>query len=256
VNLRRVLLVLQKEVREALRDRRTLFVTLVLPILLYPCLMIGLGAATMRQQGKLKEATQKVAFAGPVPAELRASLGEAKGLVPANPADPEKALRAGEVHLVVKAAPDFAEALEAGRSARLELLHDSASEPSSEARRKAAEVVSKYREGILTRRLEERGVERSFINPVDVPPATRTDVASAGKRGAHVFGRILSMMLVIMVVTGAFTPAVDAVSGEKERGTMETLLVCPATRLEVVLGKFLSVLAVSVATALGNLASM
>ncbi len=256
MNARRVLLVLQKEVREALRDRRTLFVTLVLPILLYPCLMIGLGAATMRQQGKLKEATQTYALEGPVPAALRESLGAAKGLVLKTPADPGKAVRAGELHLLVRAAPDFAEVLEAGGSARLELVHDSASEPSAEARRKAAEVVSKYREQVLLRRLEGRGIERAYINPVDVPPSATTDVASAGKRGAHAFGRILSMMLVIMVVTGAFTPAVDAVSGEKERGTMETLLVCPATRLEVVLGKFLSVLAVSVATALGNLASM
>jgi sodium transport system permease protein len=157
---------------------------------------------------------------------------------------------------VVRAAPDFPAVLEAGGTARLELVHDSASEPSTEARRKAAEVVSRYREEVLAARLSGRGIERAYINPVEVPPAAKTDVASAGKRGAHVFGRILSMMLVIMVVTGAFTPAVDAVSGEKERGTMETLLVCPATRLEVVLGKFLSVLAVSVATALGNLVSM
>jgi sodium transport system permease protein len=256
VNGRRVLLVLRKEVREALRDRRTLFVTLVLPVLLYPALMIGLGAATMRQQGKLQAAVQKYAFEGPVPAALREALKGAKGLEAADPADPEKALRAGEVHLVVKAAPDFPAALAAGGTARLELVHDSANEPSAEARRKAMEVVTKYREEILSRRLEERGIPKTWIEPVEVAPSSATDVASAVKRGAHVFGRILSMMLVIMVVTGAFTPAVDAVAGEKERGTMETLLVCPATRLEVVLGKFLSVLAVSVATALGNLVSM
>jgi sodium transport system permease protein len=256
VNGRRVLLVLQKEVREAIRDRRTLFVTLVLPMLLYPGLMIGLGTAALRQQGKLQEAAQRYALSGPVPEALRASLEATKGLLPADPADPEKALRAGEIHLVVKAAPDFPEVLAAGGTARLELLHDSASEPSAEARRKAAAAVTKYREEVLSRRLEEKGIARAWINPVEVPSPAATDVASAGKRGAHVFGRILSMMLVIMVVTGAFTPAVDSVAGEKERGTMETLLVCPATRLEVVLGKFLSVLAVSVATALGNLVSM
>jgi sodium transport system permease protein len=256
VNGRRVLLVLQKEGREALRDRRTLFVTLVLPMLLYPALMIGLGTAAVRQQGKLQEATQKVAFAGPVPSELREALAATKGLVVAEPADPQAALRAGEVHLVVRAAPDFAEALDEGRTARLELLHDSASEPSAESRRKAVDAVVKYREKILSARLADRGIDRAWINPIEVPPPSATDVASAGKRGAHVFGRILSMMLVIMVVTGAFTPAVDSVAGEKERGTMETLLVCPATRLEVVLGKFLAVLAVSVATALGNLLSM
>jgi sodium transport system permease protein len=256
VKARRALLVFRKEIREALRDRRTLFVTLVLPMLLYPALMIGLGTATARQQGKLREQVQRYAVAGKVPAALREALAGARGLEEAPASSPEEDLRAGRIHLVLRAAPGFEEALASGGSARLELLHDSASEPSAEARRKAAEAVEKYRKVILSSRLEERGIPPAYIDPVVLAPAAATDVASATKRGAHVFGRILSMMLVIMVVTGAFTPAVDSVAGEKERGTMETLLVCPATRMEVVLGKFLAVMAVSVATALGNLASM
>ena len=60
MNARRALLVFRKEIREALRDRRTLFVTLVLPMLLYPALMIGLGTATARQQGKLREQVQNL----------------------------------------------------------------------------------------------------------------------------------------------------------------------------------------------------
>lgn len=256
MNGRRVLLVLQKEVREALRDRRTLFVTLVLPILLYPALMIGLGTVTARQQGKLRDAMQTLALEGPVPAALREALEKTKGLRLSAEKDPAAALKAGRIHLVVRAAPDFPEVLAAGGTARLELLHDSANEPSAEARRKALEVVAAWRDGILKERLAGRGIDPAFILPVDVPPASATDVASATRRGAHVFGRLLSFMLVVMVVTGAFTPAVDAVAGEKERGTMETLLISPATRLEIVLGKFLSVFAVSVATALGNLASM
>ncbi len=253
---RRVLLVLRKEVREALRDRRTLFVTLVLPILLYPTLMIGLGTVSARQQGKLREQVQAYALAGPLPEALRRSLAEAKGLRAVETGDPEKALRAREVRLVVRAAPDFPEVLEKGGSARLELLHDSADEASAEARRKALDAVEKYREAVLQERLARAGLARAYVQPVDVPSSAATDIASATRRGAHVFGRLLSFMLVVMMVTGAFTPAVDTVAGEKERGTMETLLVCPATRLEVVLGKFLSVFAVSIATALGNLLSM
>ena len=257
MNTRRVLLVLGKEVREALRDRRTLFVTLVLPMLLYPGLMVGLGTVTARQVGKLREATQRVAFAGPVPEALRARLlAPERGLAVAEPQDAEKDLKAGTLHLLVRAALDFPEALRDGRTARLELVHDSANEPSAEARRKALESVEAFRREVLARRLLEREIPPAYIQPVEVAATTTTDVASPAKRGAHAFGRILSMMLVLMVITGAFTPAVDAVAGEKERGTMETLLVCPATRLEVVLGKFLSVFAVSLATALGNLVSM
>ena len=254
---RRVLLVLGKELREAFRDRRTLFVTLVLPMLLYPALMIGLGTATVRQQGKLRDATQSMALQGPLPAALKDRLLDpARRLVEASPESPEREIRAGRLHLLVRAAPDFAEVLEAGGTARVELVHDSASEPSSEARRKAAAAVEEFRRAVLSERLRRRGIDPAFVDPVEVPAATTTDLATPAKRGAHAFGRILAMMLVIMVITGAFTPAVDAVAGEKERGTMETLLVCPATRVEVVLGKFASVFAVSLLTALGNLVSM
>ncbi|MHC4924069.1 MAG: ABC transporter permease subunit/CPBP intramembrane protease [Planctomycetota bacterium] len=253
---RRVWLVLAKEIREALRDRRTLFVTIVLPVLLYPALMIGLGTATARQQGKLREATQRLAFEGPVPALLRENLAETKGLKIEEPESADTALRSGRIHLLVRAADDFPDAIEAGETGLLELVYDSASESSTEARRKAAGVVAAWEKTILAARLEERDIAPEFIDPVKVPKGSESDVASATKRGAHIFGRMLSMLLVIMVVTGAFTPAVDAVSGEKERGTMETLLVSPATRTELVVGKFLSVFAIAMATALGNLVAM
>jgi sodium transport system permease protein len=59
-----------------------------------------------------------------------------------------------------------------------------------------------------------------------------------------------------MSVTGAFYPAIDLVAGEKERGTMETLLICPASRTEIVIGKFLTVMTFSMSTAILNLISM
>jgi sodium transport system permease protein len=67
---------------------------------------------------------------------------------------------------------------------------------------------------------------------------------------------MLPTLLIIMAVTGAFYPAVDVAAGEKERGTMETLLICPAQRSEIVVGKFLTVFAFSVTNVLLNLASM
>ena len=72
---------------------------------------------------------------------------------------------------------------------------------------------------------------------------------SPERTSAYVFGRILAMLLVLMTLTSSFYPEVDAVAGEKERGTMETLLVAPCGRTELVLGKFGAVLAVTLALA-------
>src|SRR5206468_5173560 len=82
------------------------------------------------------------------------------------------------------------------------------------------------------------------------------DVATQEEAGGSLWARLFPFLLVMMSLTGAFYPAVDLCAGEKERGTMETLLISPASRAEIVVGKFLTVVLASMATALLNLASM
>ena len=81
-------------------------------------------------------------------------------------------------------------------------------------------------------------------------------MASLDERGGSVWARLFPFLLVMMSLTGAFYPAVDLCAGEKERGTMETLLISPASRGEIVMGKFLTVVLASMMTALLNLLSM
>ncbi len=82
------------------------------------------------------------------------------------------------------------------------------------------------------------------------------EVARAEQVAASVWSKLFPALLVIMALTGAFYPAIDLGAGEKERGTMETLLISPAKRVELVLGKFLTILLFSVTTAILNLLSM
>src|SRR4029077_6169423 len=96
-------------------------------------------------------------------------------------------------------------------------------------------------------------LDKNFTHPVQ---AEAVDVALEEQMAASAWSKFFPALLVIMSVTGAFYPAIDLVAGEKERGTMETLLICPATRTEIVLGKFFTVMLFSCTTALLNLASM
>jgi sodium transport system permease protein len=101
--------------------------------------------------------------------------------------------------------------------------------------------------------LKRAGLPATLPNPVD---AEEIDVAKQEQIAANVWSKMFPALVVIMAVTGAFYPAVDLGAGEKERGTMETLLICPARRSEIVVGKFLTIMLFSVATALLNLMSM
>ena len=266
---RNVGLVYLKEMRDTLRDRRTLFISIILPILLYPILMIGLSQVVVSAKRKIDAEIQTVAIkaeaddaeliearlTGPVAEEDDAESegdGEAKeamGLEVVTVVDPAEAARNGDIDAWIELPPDFAETIEDGRQGTVTIHFDSTKEPSAAAHRKLLRVFSKYRTHVL----RSRNLSEADIEPVKVKPA---DSASTEQRGAKQFGPMLALLLVIMALSGAFYPAVDIMAGEKERGTMETLLVCPATRTEIVVGKYLTVLTMTVVTALLNFASM
>jgi len=132
-------------------------------------------------------------------------------------------------------------------------LRNSADEKTRIAFSQVQEVLGSYEKDILRERLSRANLPESLpapINPIVI------DLAQDDQLAANLWSKLFPAMLIIMAATGAFYPAIDLGAGEKERGTMETLLISPAKRTEIVLGKFLTVLIFSVSTALLNLASM
>ena len=107
----------------------------------------------------------------------------------------------------------------------------------------AAESLEQFfrqrKEEIVNRRLDERHVSQTLLEPFYV---TRANVVSEKKVTGSLLGMILPYMVIVMCITGAIYPAVDLTAGEKERGTMETLLCSPAPRTHLVLGKVLVVM--------------
>lgn len=137
--------------------------------------------------------------------------------------------------------------------ARPMIIRNSADEKSLIAFERVKEAFRNWEDQILSQRLTSAGLPSTLHTPVKID---QVDVAVGEQLAANVWSKVFPAMLVIMAVTGAFYPAIDLGAGEKERGTMETLLICPATRAEIVMGKFFTVMLFSVSTALLNLGSM
>ena len=133
------------------------------------------------------------------------------------------------------------------------IVLNSADEKSTIAFRRVKEVLQAWERSILEEQLRQSDLPATLTTPVN---PSELDLADRKDISANVWSKILPALLVIMTLTGAFYPAVDLCAGEKERGTMETLLICPATRTEIVLGKFLTVLMFSMTTAIMNLISV
>jgi len=137
--------------------------------------------------------------------------------------------------------------------ARPVIVRNSADEKSLIAYRRVKEALENWEEEILKRRLVDLDLPASLPTPVNPAPL---DLAEQDQIAANLWSKLFPALLVIMALTGAFYPAIDVAAGEKERGTMETLLICPAMRSEIVVGKFLTVMLFSVSTAVLNIASM
>ncbi len=136
---------------------------------------------------------------------------------------------------------------------RLLVVQNSADEKSAFAYQRVRLVLTAWEQRILQERLSEANLPATLAKPVD---PELLDVAIARQVSASLWSKLFPTLLIIMAVTGAFYPAVDVAAGEKERGTMETLLISPAARSEIVLGKFFTVVTFSVSTVLLNLLSM
>ncbi|MEX0700875.1 MAG: ABC transporter permease subunit/CPBP intramembrane protease [Planctomycetales bacterium] len=128
-----------------------------------------------------------------------------------------------------------------------------ADEKSLIAYTRVKKAIERWERRILEQRLSYADLPSTVAMPVNADPI---DVARKEQLSANVWSKLFPALLIIMAVTGAFYPAVDLAAGEKERGTMETLLICPASRTEIVVGKFLTVMLFSMSTALLNLLSM
>ncbi|GDY09252.1 hypothetical protein LBMAG52_27380 [Planctomycetia bacterium] len=133
------------------------------------------------------------------------------------------------------------------------IVKNRADDKSVVAYNRVRDVLDAWEDEILRQRLADLGLPKELPKPVG---SVSRDLAAESQISASIWSKMFPALLVIMAVTGAFYPAVDVAAGEKERGTMETLLICPATRTEIVLGKFLTVMCFSMSSALLNLLSI
>ena len=134
-----------------------------------------------------------------------------------------------------------------------EIIHSTANEKSELAFARLTGVLQRWSEQIGEDNLAQSGVPKLAARPFLVGSA---DVADVKHRGASLWARILPVLLLLWALTGAFYPAIDLCAGEKERGTLETLLCSPAGRTEIVLGKLLAIMLFSMITVMLNLLSM
>src|SRR5262249_10648191 len=163
-----------------------------------------------------------------------------------------------EIDLLLTVPPDFRSQLEGGTRLTLRLSGRPGDDASRQAGRRLRTVLMRWKQYLREVRLLRQGLPANFDDPFalqDSEPSKPPEQVAADSL-LDLLVRVFPFLLVMWSLAGALYPAVDLCPGEKERGTMETLLISPASREELVWGKFLTIWVLSAATALLNLASM
>jgi sodium transport system permease protein len=163
-----------------------------------------------------------------------------------------------ETDLLVVIDPDFMAALRAGDRPAIYLVSRPGDDRSRLLNNRVTSALHRWSQQLKEVRLVRAGLPADYDNPFDLrdPEKARPVNTRAAEELFNVLVKIFPFVLVMWALAGALYPAVDLCAGEKERGTMETLLISPASREEIVYGKFLTIWVFSAATALLNLVSM
>ncbi len=256
MRLTNIAIVYRKELLDSLRDRRTLISMVVVPILLFPLMTIGFGAlaATLLRKAEKEASTIMLLGAQNAPT-LAETIRKAAGFEVVPPAaDYVARINDKKLRAAVEFPPDFESRLEAPTSDRpaIKIYHYAGEIRSQFAVRGLERILREYRDRVVKNRLSSRGVSPDVLDPFD---SKQENVASPEKVGGTILGGIIPYFIIILCLTGAMYPAMDLTAGEKERGTIETILASPVGRTELVAGKFLMVLTASLATAVLSLAS-
>ena len=243
---RNVLVVFAKEIVDALRDRRTLLRLLIPAVLMGPVMLLALSGLISSLEDRAERRELLVAGIEYAPT-LRNFLERQTYTIKAAPADYEARLRATTLlEPVLVIGRDFEKELLEGLQPTVEIVSDSANQRASAGVGTLGRLLGGFNSERATLALALRGVPAELLQAVDVE---ERDMASIQARATRITAMI-PMFIIMAVLYGALTAALDSTAGERERGSLEPLLMNPVQQIALVIGKWGAVSLLGMAVAL------
>ena len=247
MNRKNIGLVYKKEIQGAIRDRRTLISMVVVPLIFYPLLFLGIGYFSLMGQKNSETIPSTISIIGaknsPELVEIFEKENNITVIQSENNSNDD--MMGENIHLTI----DIPEAIEIDYRGNNSVLaspiimhYDSTAQSSLVAKKRVTALIDTYRRNIIEERLNKIGLNNDFLEPFQ---EQWMDIAPQEKKIGFMLGSILPYLIIILIFIGAMNSAVDITAGEKERGTLATLLVSQLNRLEIVLGKYFSVMTIS-----------
>lgn len=250
-----------KELLDLLRDRRTILSMVVIPVLAIPLLITGISWFAVRSQRDLESQSARVAVIGGdwagdrLDSLERNSPCEFVAVRADRPVD--SLLLNDDFRVVVEFDPSLPAAFErlaapvdGNAPPEVRVHYDGTDDAANVAGRRLRERLVELRGAEVAAWIAEQGLHPDLNQPWIV---SHVETAPPQKQAAELIARFLPYMILILCLQGAMYPAMDLTAGEKERSTIETLLVNPVSRLDLILGKYVATAAMAMGTAVFTL---
>jgi sodium transport system permease protein len=248
-------LICKKEFLELSKDRRTLFFTFAMPLLLYPLIFTMMMKLGQADSTRVNNKASRVFLVDPGHVLDGRLLANAKKfeLVDKPAGDLKQAIKDQKLDLFVELPADAGEKIARQETFTIQALVDFSERSSGLALDRVKEVVSIQDKALVAARLQAINASPQLVEPSKI---STTNAADMGLQMGKILGSFLPYLLLIMMYTGSMQPGIYCTAGEKERGTLQSLLSTSLPRNQIILGKLLYIFAMGVIAAVLNLISM
>lgn len=233
--MNKVWIIIRKEILNSLRDTRTLITVFALPLILFPVIFTSMGYFTMKEKTKEETKVYNIGIINPVQdTSLLSYLKKGGNLNIFEGKDVKQMFN--------KKAKAVIEIKKAEESEKVIIYYDGADKESNNAIERVEKKLKKYKNEIVRRKIVNYGLSEEILEPFGIE---KENIASLKKMSGFILGTIIPYILILLSFSGAMSTGLDITIGEKERKTLETLLVTDVKRGEIVIGKIASISLIS-----------
>ncbi len=249
-----ILTIFKKEMREILRDKRMLFLVILMPFFIYPLVFLLMGKVGAGQEEKIQREKITLFVSGlPESHELLTLLSADSSLLLQARAFDKVMLDSLPEAMGLEVPADFDEKIKSGQTAHAILYVDESDYVLNARKKNVQAMLSAYSDQLLSGRLASQSLSPAFVEPVKLQV---NDISSRDDKLGRLLGTILPSLLLLLIFTGCIYIAIDITAGEKERRTLQTLYVTTASENAIIAGKFLAVASVGLSSAFMNVLSL
>lgn len=248
-----VLIVLKKELLDMFRDRKTLILSILIPLIVLPLISFFIGRASNNSMEKIQNSIS-ISIQDQSNSNLTKFIKSQKNIKIIDSKDVKKDISNGKILMSINIPKDLDKSIDEELSSKISIIYDNSSTNASMAVSIVRSYIDEYSKVIVSKRLTDKNINPEVLTPMNIVEDTVNKKENGV--GKIMIVMLVPLLLIIYAITGTMAAATDLGAGEKERGTLEPLLTTKASRMSLLWGKLFAIAIMGIIIAIASLSSL